>query len=181
MRSRCDRAAQVQLTYDTISCQVWLDPLPDRQGPVQAICEFHAKRLTLPIGWSLSDRRKSDPSLLDWGTILPPPIPLVESEQSTASHANSPRIDDPQRSSARSAALMSRGRHPHLNASELFAEDGPLAVSERASAVTAGGSGISREDSYKSLIAFRSHSIERVVLLNDASSETLDLRQRHGA
>jgi len=57
MRPGCDRPAEARLSYDTISCQVWLDQMPDRLGPVQEICQFHAARLTVPRGWRLNDRR----------------------------------------------------------------------------------------------------------------------------
>jgi hypothetical protein len=57
MRPGCDRPAVTRLSYDTVSCRVWLDPLPDRQGPAQEICSLHSSRLTVPRGWMLCDRR----------------------------------------------------------------------------------------------------------------------------
>ena len=63
MRPGCDRPAEVRLSYDTVSCHVWLDSIPDRPGPVQEICEFHALRLTVPRGWILCDRRVASPAL----------------------------------------------------------------------------------------------------------------------
>lgn len=63
MRPGCDRLAVARLSYDTIGCQVWLDELPERSGPVQEICELHADRLTVPRGWILCDRRAEQPAL----------------------------------------------------------------------------------------------------------------------
>lgn len=62
VRPGCDRVAVARLTYDTIACQVWLDPVPERPGPAQEICELHAARLTVPRGWVLSDRRPEEPA-----------------------------------------------------------------------------------------------------------------------
>lgn len=70
MRSRCDRPAQVRLTYDTLRCRVFLDELPDVAGLYQEICEFHAVRLKLPMGWELSDRRGNTPALFDLEALV---------------------------------------------------------------------------------------------------------------
>ena len=63
MRPGCGRPAVSRLSYDTISCQVWLDPVPERPGPAQEICELHTSRLTVPRGWVLCDRRGDAPAL----------------------------------------------------------------------------------------------------------------------
>jgi hypothetical protein len=63
MRPGCGRPAVSRLSYDTISCQVWLDPVPERPGPAQEICQLHTSRLTVPRGWVLCDRRGDAPSL----------------------------------------------------------------------------------------------------------------------
>ena len=68
MRPGCDRPAVSRLSYDTISCQVWLDPVPERPGPAQEICELHTSRLTVPRGWVLCDRRGDAPALF----VTPP-------------------------------------------------------------------------------------------------------------
>lgn len=79
MRPGCDRPAEVRLSYDTVSCQVWLDPIPELPGPVQEICEFHALRLTVPRGWILCDRRVASPALfvakaVPTGSAAPAPV-----------------------------------------------------------------------------------------------------------
>ena len=74
MRPGCDRPAVSRLSYDTISCQVWLDPVPERPGPAQEICELHTSRLTVPRGWVLCDRRGDAPALF---------VPPVEPETRT--------------------------------------------------------------------------------------------------
>ena len=63
VRPGCDRDAVARLTYDTIACQVWLDPVPELPGRAQEICELHASRLTVPRGWMLCDRRPEEPAL----------------------------------------------------------------------------------------------------------------------
>src|SRR5690606_21965494 len=63
VRPVCDRHAVARLTYDTIACQVWLDPVPELPGRAQEICELHASRLTVPRGWMLCDRRPEEPAL----------------------------------------------------------------------------------------------------------------------
>lgn len=70
MRSRCDRPAQVRLTYDTLRCRVFLDELPEATGMYQEICEYHAVRLKLPMGWELSDRRGATPALFDLEALV---------------------------------------------------------------------------------------------------------------
>lgn len=61
MRTGCGRPAVARLSYDTVTCRVWLDPVPERPGPTQEICELHAARLTVPRGWMLCDRRGAAP------------------------------------------------------------------------------------------------------------------------
>ena len=57
MRPGCDRPAVARLSYDPITCSVWLDDVAERAGRSQEICALHAERLTVPRGWGLSDRR----------------------------------------------------------------------------------------------------------------------------
>lgn len=57
MRPGCDRPAAARLSYDPVSCELWLDELPARTAPVQELCEFHVERLTVPRGWTVTDRR----------------------------------------------------------------------------------------------------------------------------
>lgn len=85
MRPGCDRPAVSRLTYDTISCQVWLDPVPERPGPAQEICELHTSRLTVPRGWVLCDRRGDAPAL-----FVTPPAP-APAANGTARNGSSDR------------------------------------------------------------------------------------------
>ena len=57
MRPGCDRPAAARLAFDPVALQLWLDPLGNRAAPVQELCEFHVERLTIPRGWSATDRR----------------------------------------------------------------------------------------------------------------------------
>ena len=71
MRPGCDHLAVARLTYDTVTCQVWLDQLPERPGRVQEICDMHAERLTVPRGWMLCDRRQDAPALFVADVVEP--------------------------------------------------------------------------------------------------------------
>ncbi len=75
MRPGCDHDAATRLTYDPIGCEVWLDDLAERVGRHQEICSMHAERLTVPRGWSLSDRRSSEPPMFVAATSDPAPTP----------------------------------------------------------------------------------------------------------
>lgn len=57
MRPGCDRPAAARVAFDPVGLQLWLDPLSRRSAPVQELCEFHVERLTIPRGWSATDRR----------------------------------------------------------------------------------------------------------------------------
>lgn len=59
MRPGCDRPAAARVAFDPVALQLWLDPLARRSAPVQELCEFHVERLTVPRGWSATDRRPS--------------------------------------------------------------------------------------------------------------------------
>jgi len=77
MRPGCDRPAVSRLSYDTITCQVWLDPVPERPGRAQEICELHTSRLTVPRGWVLCDRRGDAPALFVPPAVPEPPAPVA--------------------------------------------------------------------------------------------------------
>ena len=57
MRPGCDRPAAARVAFDPVALQLRLDPLARRSAPVQELCEFHVERLTVPRGWSATDRR----------------------------------------------------------------------------------------------------------------------------
>lgn len=57
MRPGCDRAAVARVAFDPVALQLWLDPLSRDAAPVQELCEFHIERLTIPRGWTATDRR----------------------------------------------------------------------------------------------------------------------------
>lgn len=59
MRPGCDRAAAARVAFDPVALQLWLDPLSRHAAPVQELCEFHIERLTIPRGWTATDRRPS--------------------------------------------------------------------------------------------------------------------------
>ncbi|MGB3411136.1 MAG: DUF3499 family protein [Microthrixaceae bacterium] len=134
MRPGCDRPAEVRLSYDTVSCQVWLDPILDRPGPVQEICEFHALRLTVPRGWLLCERRVPNPALFvpaDAPEKVVPPNVSTGPDLSTGGNrsgltvpltvgAPSPRVG---RRSPHKDAVQVKRRHPNETARELFPDD----------------------------------------------------------
>lgn len=70
MRPGCDRPAAARVAFDPVALQLWLDPLSRNSAPVQELCEFHVERLTIPRGWSATDRR--------------PGVPLAEVTAATA-------------------------------------------------------------------------------------------------
>jgi hypothetical protein len=70
MRPGCDRPAGARLAFDPVALQLWLDPLGPRSSPVQELCEFHIERLTIPRGWSATDRRPG-PSVLGIEVVAP--------------------------------------------------------------------------------------------------------------
>jgi hypothetical protein len=69
MERHCDRPACNQLAVATLSFAyagrtVWLDHLAvDDDPPMHDLCVMHADRLTVPLGWSLQDRRTAVPQL----------------------------------------------------------------------------------------------------------------------
>jgi len=60
------------LSYDAVTCQVWLDVMPERPGSVQEICDLHVDRLTVPRGWMLCDRRVEEPAMFVTEPTPPP-------------------------------------------------------------------------------------------------------------
>lgn len=153
MRSRCDRPAQVRLTYDTLRCRVFLDDLPQVPGLYQEICEFHAVRLKLPMGWELSDRRGTTPVLFDLEALVRTPLPPSGSIVTRPAGVGSETIDlstatpppPPPAQSPPSPAVPARGsdrsvgavrvgprRERHLSRSEVEPiEDRPAAATRR--------------------------------------------------
>jgi Protein of unknown function (DUF3499) len=123
MRPGCDRPAAARLSYDTISCQVWLDQIPERLGPVQEICQFHAERLTVPRGWMLCDRRVEAPALFEPDDRVTPLVAPAVPPSVPGSPAS------PQQSSPQSPRRAHRRRHPSSTARQLF-DDSPRRVAE---------------------------------------------------
>src|SRR5690349_930426 len=112
MRPGCDRPAAARLSYDTISCQVWLDQVPERLGPVQEICQFHAERLTVPRGWMLCDRRVDAPALFEADDRV---TPLVAPTPAPPSAGPGGEPTPPRRAHRR--------RHPSSTARQLFDDE----------------------------------------------------------
>ena len=74
MRPGCDRRATACLTYDADRSEVWLqDPRADDE-PAQVVCSLHAESLTVPLGWTVTDRRSTSLQVVD-----PPPEQEPES------------------------------------------------------------------------------------------------------
>jgi Protein of unknown function (DUF3499) len=51
----------VSLTYEYGRSHVWLDALPAERDPhAYDLCRLHARTLSVPLGWKLSDRREPE-------------------------------------------------------------------------------------------------------------------------
>ena len=83
MRPGCDRPAAARVAFDPVGLQLWLDPLSRRAAPVQELCDFHVERLTIPRGWSATDRRSGVVAASVAAPLVvvePVPVPDVEPE-----------------------------------------------------------------------------------------------------
>ena len=98
MRPGCGRPAVSRLSYDTIACQVWLDPVPDWPGRAQEICELHTTRLTVPRGWVLCDRRSELRPSVEPEQVASEPVPepepvaLASADPSPATRPPQPKL-----------------------------------------------------------------------------------------
>lgn len=83
-RPGCDRDAVARLTYDIVSCQVWLDGLEGSRTRTETLCQLHLDRLTIPRGWALSDRR------VDTHRVVTNPVAteIDDHRTTSASHAH---------------------------------------------------------------------------------------------
>ncbi|UDY34676.1 DUF3499 family protein [Dermatobacter hominis] len=84
MRPGCDRPAAARVAFDPVALQLWLDPLSRRAAPVQELCDFHVERLTIPRGWTATDRRPGSLAAnADIAAIalLEPPVDLAPSAE----------------------------------------------------------------------------------------------------
>lgn len=62
-RPACGRPAIATLTYDYATSTVWLRELTDhKEAHGSDLCQTHADRLRVPVGWALDDRRTPVPS-----------------------------------------------------------------------------------------------------------------------
>ncbi len=97
MRPGCDRPAAARVAFDPVALQLWLDPLALHVAPVQELCELHIERLTIPRGWTATDRRPSagaDPlAAVTAPTGVAAP---TETEGATVASADEPRDAAPQ-------------------------------------------------------------------------------------
>lgn len=59
--ARCGAPATAVMSYNYGDSAVWLDDLVQELSPGAgyAVCAKHADRLTPPLGWTLTDRRKT--------------------------------------------------------------------------------------------------------------------------
>ena len=56
-RTGCASPAVVTLTYEYGRSQVWIDELsPERDPHFYDLCQVHADRLSVPLGWHLLNR-----------------------------------------------------------------------------------------------------------------------------
>jgi hypothetical protein len=64
-----------RLTFDPVGCAVWLDPPVLGEEPVQLVCSIHAATLTVPLGWTVTDRRFEAPAEPEPDRSMPPELP----------------------------------------------------------------------------------------------------------
>lgn len=59
--TRCGAPATSVMSYNYGDCAVWLDDLTTAviPGAGYPVCARHADRLTPPLGWTLTDRRRT--------------------------------------------------------------------------------------------------------------------------
>ena len=69
-RIGCDAPATASFSFDALSELAWLDTVVEARG-AGFLCQLHAERLTPPRGWSLLDRRSSEPKLFVAPSVLP--------------------------------------------------------------------------------------------------------------
>jgi hypothetical protein len=57
-RPGCNASAEATLTYDYEGRLAWIELLATEPHPMAYdLCETHADRLSVPVGWALQDRR----------------------------------------------------------------------------------------------------------------------------
>jgi len=57
-KTACKHESSLTLTYQYSRALVWIDDLAEERDPhAYDLCEQHGKRLTVPSGWRLEDRR----------------------------------------------------------------------------------------------------------------------------
>ncbi|MBS1837299.1 MAG: DUF3499 family protein [Actinobacteria bacterium] len=107
MRPGCDRPAAARVAFDPVALQLWLDPLALHVAPVQELCELHIERLTIPRGWTATDRRPSagaDPLAAvtaPTGVAAPTEtegatVASVDEPRDAAPQVEAPQVDEPQ-------------------------------------------------------------------------------------
>jgi hypothetical protein len=61
-RPGCGQPATATLTYDYRGQAAWLERLsPEAHPMTHDLCDAHADRLSVPLGWRLEDRRVVSP------------------------------------------------------------------------------------------------------------------------
>jgi hypothetical protein len=94
MRPGCDREVAARLTFDPVGCAVWLDPPVAGDEPVQQVCSIHAATLTVPVGWTVTDRR-FDAASSDAAAPRRLPEPVAPSEPVEPPEAVAPVAEAP--------------------------------------------------------------------------------------
>ncbi len=62
---RCSGRATTMLTYDHAGAHAYLDDVKGHEQKFDGmmLCEAHAGRFSAPVGWTTTDRRRTDPRL----------------------------------------------------------------------------------------------------------------------
>jgi hypothetical protein len=96
MRPGCDRPVAARLTFDPVGCAVWLDPPVLDEEPVQLVCSIHAATLTVPLGWSVTDRRfEAPPAPATDGPPAVPEVPADDGPEPTEPEPTEPEPTEP--------------------------------------------------------------------------------------
>ena len=89
------------ISYDTVACQVWMDPIAIGPTGGQSLCEQHASRLSAPRGWVVVDRRELQSNLMTSGG--------GQTSESLSSKPDSPASASETAASPRVRRPLSRG------------------------------------------------------------------------
>ena len=116
MRPGCAGAAAVRLVFDAVAREVWLDEFTD-EAPgsslqAQYLCAHHAARLSVPIGWSVVDRRAPIAAGVAPPAAEPTPAPATAPESEPVTEPATDGTREPDEAAATAEQLELTGSAP---------------------------------------------------------------------